>query len=80
MQTIENEVIVNEIRRLAFKLKRSDYTMIYKFMPKARWIINHMKVYRIFLLGGLKIRKKPKKKRKLEGENSLLISEKPNKV
>lgn len=49
-------------------------------MRKAGWIINHKKVYRIYSLEGLKIRTKPRKRRKLEGKISLPIPEKPNKV
>ncbi|WP_407658933.1 IS3 family transposase, partial [Leptospira soteropolitanensis] len=41
-------MVVNEIRRLAFKRKRAGYRMIYKFMRKAGWRINHKKVYRLY--------------------------------
>ncbi|WP_409035820.1 IS3 family transposase, partial [Leptospira soteropolitanensis] len=44
----EDEIVVNEIRRLAFKRKRAGYRMIYKFMRKAGWRINHKKVYRLY--------------------------------
>jgi putative transposase len=54
--------------------------MIYKSMRKSGWTINHKKVYRIYSLEGLKIRTKPRKKRRLVDRITLPIPEKPNKV
>lgn len=77
---MEDETVVNEIRRLAFKRKRSGYRMIYQSMRKAGWRINHKKVYRLYSQEGLKIRTKPRKKRKLAESKPIPIPEQPNQV
>ncbi|MCW7532427.1 IS3 family transposase, partial [Leptospira soteropolitanensis] len=66
--------------RLAFKRKRAGYRMIYKFMRKAGWRINHKKVYRLYSREGLKIRTKPRKKRKLADSKPIPIPTQPNEV
>ncbi|MCW7532441.1 IS3 family transposase, partial [Leptospira sp. 2 VSF20] len=54
--------------------------MIYKFMRKAGWRINHKKVYRLYSREGLKIRTKPRKKRKLADSKPIPIPTQPNEV
>ena len=62
-KAIDHETM-NEIRRLAFRWKREGYRRIFRRLRRSGRTINHKKVYRLYCLEGLKIRTKPKRKKR----------------
>jgi putative transposase len=71
---------MNEIRRLAFRWKREGYRRIYRRLRRSGKTINHKKVYRLYCLEGLKIRTKPKRKKRNVSSIQLPLPKYPNEV
>ena len=72
--------LITEIRRLAFRKKKDGYRMIYQKLRKSGIKVNHKRVYRLYTLEGLKIRTKPKRRRKGIPSIPLPVPNEPNTV
>lgn len=75
-----DQEMMNEIRRLAFRWKREGYRRIYRRLRRSGKTINHKKVYRLYCLDGLKIRTKPKRKKRNVSSEQMPLPKYPYEV
>ena len=56
-------MLLNDLRRLAFKHPRFGYRRLWDRLVRHGWVVNHKRVYRLYRLENLQFRRKLRKKR-----------------
>lgn len=76
----DDSELITEIRRIAFLRKKDGYRRIHQKLKRSGIRVNHKRVYRLYTLEGLKIRTRPKRRRKDIPSVPLPVPNEPNTV